>query len=129
MSMDTGRIEVIVENVEPEGGAVHIALHNKDNFLNSRPPLTGLIRAPNGAEQVKGALQPMPYGTYAVAVYQDRNGNGKLDKNALGIPTEPYAFSNNPTVKWKPPSFSEAAVALNAPKVTVSVRLRYWKEY
>ncbi len=127
--MDTGRIEVIVENVEPEGGAVHIALHSEADFLNNRPPLTGLIRLPNGAARVTGALQRMPYGTYAVAVYQDRNGNGRLDKNPLGIPTEPYAFSNNPTVKWRAPSFSEAAVALNAPKVTVSVRLRYWKEY
>ena len=27
-------------------------------------------------------------------VYHDRNANGKLDTNWLGIPKEPYGFSN-----------------------------------
>ena len=44
---------------------------------------------------------------HAVAVYHDINDNGKLDRNVLGIPKEPYAFSNNPTAKWEAPSFSE----------------------
>ncbi|MBM3418733.1 MAG: DUF2141 domain-containing protein, partial [Bacteroidetes bacterium] len=31
----------------------------------------------------------------AVAVYQDLDRNGRLDKSAFGFPTEPYGFSRN----------------------------------
>lgn len=40
-------------------------------------------------------FQDIPYGEYAIALYQDENGNGKLDTGAFGVPTEPFAFSNN----------------------------------
>ena len=32
---------------------------------------------------------------YAVAVYHDVNGNGRLDTVPPGLPTEPYGFSND----------------------------------
>lgn len=41
-------------------------------------------------------------GQYAVAAYHDINDNQKLDKNFLGIPIEPFGFSNNPTIIGKP---------------------------
>jgi uncharacterized protein (DUF2141 family) len=34
-------------------------------------------------------------GEYAIAVFHDRNGNGRLDTNLMGIPTEPAAFSGS----------------------------------
>jgi uncharacterized protein (DUF2141 family) len=37
----------------------------------------------------------VPHGEYAIAVFVDVNGNGKMDKNFLGIPKEQYGFSNN----------------------------------
>ena len=46
----------------------------------------------------------------AFAIYQDVNKNGILDKNFLGLPTEPYGFSNNVKGYFGPPSFSEASI-------------------
>jgi uncharacterized protein (DUF2141 family) len=46
----------------------------------------------------------------AIAAFHDENRNGQLDKNAFGIPTERYGFSNNPPSTFGPPSFSAAAV-------------------
>ena len=53
-------------------------------------------------------------GTYAIAVFHDKNNNGLLDKNMLGIPTERYGFSNNARETFSAPSFKSAAVELNA---------------
>jgi uncharacterized protein (DUF2141 family) len=39
----------------------------------------------------------LPSGACAVAVVHDENGNGRLDKNSLGIPTEGYDVPNNRT--------------------------------
>ena len=46
---------------------------------------------------------------WAISAHQDRNGNDKLDKNAFGIPTEPYGFSNNPKRGFGPPEFDEVS--------------------
>lgn len=47
--------------------------------------------------------------TYAFSAYIDTNGNGKLDKNLFGIPTEPYCFSNNFTPKFSKPGFEDCS--------------------
>ncbi len=52
----------------------------------------------------------LPFERLAIAAHHDRNDNGKLDKNALGIPTEPYGFSNNPRGMFGPPSFEQSAI-------------------
>lgn len=48
-------------------------------------------------------------GTYAITAIHDLNNNGELDKNFLGVPTEPYGFSNDARGTMGPPSFSSAS--------------------
>lgn len=65
------------------------------------------------AKAVKGIttliVEDIPDGNYAVAVFHDKNGNGKLDTNFLGIPTEPVAFSKAKMKTFGPPKFEECA--------------------
>jgi uncharacterized protein (DUF2141 family) len=49
-------------------------------------------------------------GSYAVAVFQDYNGNRTNDTNLLGIPTEPWGVSNNARPMFRAPTFEEAEV-------------------
>ena len=46
---------------------------------------------------------------YALMAYQDKNGDGKMNRFLGMIPQEPYALSRNPQVLGKP-KFSDAAV-------------------
>ena len=55
-------------------------------------------------------------GTYAVAVFHDKNNNGILDKNMLGMPVERYGFSNNVRETFSAPSFKSASVEVNSDK-------------
>ena len=66
-------------------------------------------------------------GNYSIAIYHDVNGNGEMDKNFLGIPKEPYGFSQNPRAKWKAPTFEETAISLPS-NSTISIELQRWKE-
>jgi len=71
----------------------------------------------------KVVFSNIPSGTYAVAVYHDKNNNNVLDKNYLGIPTEAYGFSNNARRTFSAPSFSEAAVVVNNSKaINITVK-------
>lgn len=49
----------------------------------------------------------------AITAFHDANENGELDKNAIGIPTEKYGFSNNPAPGFGPPSFDQTAIPLS----------------
>lgn len=60
----------------------------------------------------------------AIAIFQDVNENGKLDKNSLGIPTERYGFSNNPKRGFGPPSFHQAKYRLSDGINTLTIEIR-----
>ena len=57
-------------------------------------------------------IKDLPYGELAFAIYHDVNNNGKIDKNAIGIPKERYAFSNNIKPTIKAPSFDDCKFTL-----------------
>jgi len=69
-------------------------------------PLTWNITIDQDALQDGQAL-------WAVSAHHDKNANDKLDKNAFGVPTEPYGFSNNPKRGFGPPSFDEVSFKIN----------------
>ncbi|MEM1094088.1 MAG: DUF2141 domain-containing protein [Bacteroidota bacterium] len=51
-------------------------------------------------------------GTYALAVFHDKNANGKLDTNFVGVPKEDWAASNDARPSMRKPRFSEAAFTI-----------------
>ncbi len=58
-------------------------------------------------------------GNYAVAVFHDTSGKGILRRNFLGIPTEEFGFSQNPTILTGAPKFEDAAVFVAGPKTDI----------
>lgn len=87
---------------------------------------TVTVRAPIDGTQATCAFGGLKPGTYAIAVVHDENGNGKLDKNLVGIPTEGYGVSNNRTYALSSPKWDESkfTVTSKAPMV-LQVSLRY----
>jgi len=59
----------------------------------------------------------LPHGEYAIAIFVDANGNGKMDKNFLGIPKEQYGFSNNVMGRMAAPSFEQAKFEVTGPTI------------
>jgi uncharacterized protein (DUF2141 family) len=65
-------------------------------------------------------------GTYAIAVVHDENGNGKLDKNFVGVPSEGYGVSNNKTYALSAPKWDESTFKLGATESkALQIKLRY----
>lgn len=75
------------------------------------------------ADEVSFRFANIRAGKVAVIAMHDENGNGKLDSNFMGMPTEGYGFSNNPKVMRKA-HFDEAAVAVGDVPVTITLKLR-----
>ncbi len=65
-------------------------------------------------------------GLHAVSVMHDENGNRKLDKNFIGVPTEGYGASNNPTHAMSPPTWEESKFVVEPGKnLGIAIALRY----
>ena len=68
---------------------------------------------------------PAP-GYYAVALFHDENGDRHLNTNALGIPTEGYGFSNNPTLYFGPPELGKVRFPLHPGDNPITIRMKYY---
>ncbi len=127
----TGTCAITVE-IDTQGrrqGKVMLALfREQDNFPEQDAAFKGVIESAE-QEPIRHTFSGLPPGTYAIAAYHDLNGNGKLDRNFFGVPTEPYAFSNNPSVKWSTPDFEDAALQASAGEQHVKLTLRLWSEH
>ena len=88
-------VEVHVAGLQPGIGNVLAGLYLSDAAFESER-MADWRAAPVGEERdAKLVFTNLDPGTYGIAVYQDLNSNEVLDKTSLGIPTEPYGFSNN----------------------------------
>lgn len=81
------------------------------------------VRIKNNQAQCN--FEGIPPGTYAIAVAHDENMNGKLDTNALGIPTEGYGFSNDAVGWLGAPPFSAASFSYVGGDLSLTIRLHY----
>jgi uncharacterized protein (DUF2141 family) len=102
-----------------------IELSDKDGFLNDPSRFAAVALRANAAMKSAVVLTNLDPGQYTIILFHDENGNGKLDKNALGVPTEPYGFSNNVRGFLGPPDFEEAIMEINAGDKAVRIALIY----
>lgn len=81
---------------------------------------TGWLRQPKLGQRFKldgvvdgkltVTLRDVPEGPVAVSVFQDANGNGRMDMNLMGMPVEPFGFSNDAVGQFGPPTFEQAVI-------------------
>ena len=116
-----------IQGIKESRGAIQVAVFRKEaGFLD---PDKAWFKAVYPVRE-KGSMRiPVPDwvdGHYAVSCFHDVNGNQELDKNLLGIPIEPYGFSNNARPKFRAPNWGEARVYVNDAEKPLTVRLETW---
>lgn len=74
----------------------------------------GQSMAVDGRRSLHFHFPAVAAGRYAISVFQDVNGDGELNANLLGMPSEPYGFSNNARGAFGPAKFQDAAFAVPA---------------
>ena len=116
-------LTVNISGIESIKGSVYIAVFSNSNSF----PVFGKqwrgesISVTN--KSMSYAFKNIPHDTYALAVFHDENNNGVLDKNALGIPIEPYGFSRNARARFSAPPFEDAQFELKG-KQSIDISIR-----
>ncbi len=112
-------VAAVQTNFESQAGQkVRLAVYaNEQDFLEVAAVKHQGVLNEDGLALVKFlGLAP---GEYSFAAYLDENGDGKLNRGALGIPQEPIAFSNGIVPRWSRPDFDETKVAVAPGSVVV----------
>jgi outer membrane protein len=88
------------------GGVVVMLFDSAEGFEDFRAPAR--VETFAAGDPAALVLRDVPVGTYALVVFNDENGNRRLDVNFIGIPKEPIGFANAYRPKG-PPGFERAA--------------------
>ncbi|MGO8937721.1 MAG: DUF2141 domain-containing protein [Mycobacterium sp.] len=64
-------------------------------------------------------------GDYAGSVFHDENGNGKLDRNFMGMPKEGVGASNDAAGRFGPPKFDDARFSYKGGPQSLTIHVRY----
>lgn len=115
------KLTIEVKNVANTDGFIRVTLFDAEaNWLKEGELKKVTI---DNKEVVVVEFENVPDGTYAVSVIHDQNANGDLDANFMGIPSEPYGFSNDARGMFGPASFDESMFEVKGnKKIEVTVK-------
>ena len=125
---DTGELLIEIENVTVPEGIIWVGIYDSEEhyMVKEKAIVEGYEVNDTGRKMIR--VNPLEYGNYAIALFHDINGNGELDRNWIGIPVEPYAFSKRPKTKWRLPRFREIVFAFERNHQQIKTQLRKWSD-
>lgn len=100
---------------------------NREYFGREDAPPSTVLRAaciPVNQEENILSITDLPKGTYAIALFHDKNSNAVLDKNGI-IPVERFGFSNNPAIRFGAPSFDDCSFLFEGATIELGIGLKY----
>lgn len=116
-------LRLMVDNLKTSAGEIEVGVYTtKNKFPDENDEFKKLRFKPKHGK-IDVMIKDLPYGELAFAIYHDVNNNGKIDKNAIGIPKERYAFSNNIKPTIKAPSFDDCKFSYSEKSSTVKISL------
>jgi len=115
----TYNLNVTVSNFEKTIGTLLVSVYNqKDGYLQTGMEIKTLsVKVTKNTETV--IFEKLPKGNYAVALYHDKNNDGKCNCNFLGIPKEGFGFSKNIKPVVSAPTFDDCKIELNKDKTII----------
>lgn len=109
--------------IETPKGAILMSVYDSEAaFDRGGKPLVSQMATVTGA--TAEIVADLPPGRYAVKVFHDIDGDGKMGTNPFGIPLEPFAFSNDAVGEMGPAKWSAAAFDFDAatPRHAITIR-------
>lgn len=121
-----GSLTVDMSGFRNDDGRASVVLYNgPEAFPKQADKALQIVRSSIKEKKAQAVFTDIPFGTYAFVVLHDENGNGKMDYNALGMPQEGYAFSNNAQGVLGAPDYKDASFKIDKPALTQTIKVGY----
>ncbi len=121
-----GTIKIVIPDIENTKGTIKVALYNEAGKKGFLKELDLAFRKTETGIKNNTAIiffRNIPYGVYAVSLFQDENNNGMIDRAPIGFPTEPYGVSGNKNTIG-PPKFNDCKFELNTKERKLKINLK-----
>ncbi|MCF6274708.1 MAG: DUF2141 domain-containing protein [Robiginitomaculum sp.] len=118
----TSNITVTLSGIKDVKGIVQAGLYNSEDGYKNGGSVRG-ARVEVKADTVIINYSDLPDGEYAIKLFHDVDGDGKMGTNLFGIPTEPFAFSNNAVGKMGPAKWKDAKFTISGTKTSHAITL------
>ena len=119
---DFTEFKLYIQGIEDIEGEIRIAVFNsKEKY--TKEPIHAIV-LPADSSTIIWKQEMLPSGEYAIAVYHDKNENGKIDTNLLGIPKENYGFSNNARGRFGPASWEDSMFIVDGNNFSTSIIIK-----
>ena len=115
LAQDCASVEV--HYVRPGQGSLMVAAFGSADSYGKKP-LTS-VRLPAGEAVMRFQLCGLSGTDVALTLFQDLDNDGKMGRNLLGLPTEPWGSSGTPGMFG--PSWDTGRVALDAVPIVVNL--------
>ena len=115
-------LTINIEGIKDAGGTINLGLfdeatYNGDGAVNG----ANLIVEGDAVTVTFDGLEP---GEYAVRLFHDVNDDGEMNTNPFGMPTEPYAFSNDARGRFGPAKWEAAKFTVTADGGTHTITMQ-----
>lgn len=107
-----GELTITLSGIPKSEGTILIGvLGSEAAFKEKEAPVAAITEQAQAGDM--SFVVSLPPGTYAVQAMHDLNDNGELDTGFMGIPKEPWGFSNNAKGKFGPPKWKDIVFSLD----------------
>jgi uncharacterized protein (DUF2141 family) len=113
---DPPKLIVEVVGIEEARGTILIGIYDNEKTFPKTGKSFRNVSVPVDGKRVKCTIDDLPEGSYAIALCHDVNGDGEFNTNFVGMPLEPYGFSNDVKATFKAPAFEDARFDLRGQK-------------
>jgi len=120
----SGQLKVTIVGLKDDEGTVRIGLFDSNaNYASKEKPFKGLS-ADIKDQKAECTFEEIPHGTYALKVYHDKNTNGLLDANFLGVPKEPYGFSHTTRGRFDQAKWDDAKFVFDTKSMSIEIEVK-----
>jgi len=105
-------LTVNVEGIAQAKGSIMMGLFDEATY-NGDGAVNGANLKVEG-DSVTAVFEGLEPGEYAVRLYHDVNDDGEMNTNPFGMPTEPFAFSNDARGRFGPAKWDAAKFTVSA---------------
>jgi len=109
-----------INGVTVNGGLVYAAVYSNEDDYKNEINFTYFILKPDNTSLTH--FLDLPEGEYVVSVFQDKNGDEKLNSSVFGIPTEHIGITNY-SLKGAPGSFNKLKLPINKNSTKIIINM------
>ena len=119
---ETVDLKIVVTNISTLKGNIELGIfNNQKTFLQKGKHYKSYSKEVTN-DTIIFLLKDCIKDNYAISLYQDVNSDNECNLGFLGIPKEPYGFSNNFRPKLSKPSFDDCKI-IASQDMTITIAL------